>query len=128
MIHEITKGIKISVKTIYNGTIYRGYREYFSFSYFISIKNKSQETVQLLERKWIIFDSLNDIEIVEGEGVVGQTPILIPNDEYHYKSNCFLNSSMGSMNGHYKMMNTKTNEEFLVKIPTFQLTTTPTLN
>lgn len=128
MFQQVTKGIKISVKTAYNGTMYRGHREYYAFSYFITIENRSKDTVQLLERYWNIFDSLNDPEFVEGEGVVGQTPTLEPNDEYNYKSNCFLTSSMGSMNGHYKMMNTQTGEEFLVKIPTFQLTTTPVLN
>lgn len=128
MVQQITKGIKISIKTVYNGTMYRGHREYYAFSYFITIENKSKDTVQLTERYWNIFDSLNNPEFVEGEGVVGQTPVLEPNDEYNYKSNCFLASSIGSMNGHYKMINTETKEEFLVKIPTFQLTTTPMLN
>lgn len=128
MFQQITKGIKISVKTTYNGTMYRGHREYYTFSYFVTIENKSKDTVQLTERFWNIYDSLNDPEFVEGEGVVGQTPVLAPNDEYNYKSNCFLTSSTGSMNGFYKMRNTKTNEEFMVTIPTFQLTTTPVLN
>lgn len=128
MFYQITKGIKISVKTSYSGTMYRGHREYYAFSYFITIENKSKDTVQLTERFWTIFDSLNDKEFVEGEGVIGQTPILHPNDSYNYKSNCFLTSSVGSMNGFYKMINIETKEEFMVTIPTFQLTTTPTLN
>lgn len=128
MVQQITKGVKISVKTIYNGTVYRGEQEYYAFSYFITIENKSKETIQLTERFWNIYDSLNEPDYVEGEGVVGQTPILEPNDEYNYKSNCFLISSFGSMNGHYKMQNIQTSEEFLVAIPTFQLATTPVLN
>lgn len=128
MFQQITKGIKISVKTAFNGTIYRGYMQHYAFSYFVTIKNNSKETVQLLERFWTIYDALNDTEFVEGEGVVGQTPILKPNEEYNYRSNCFLLSSVGAMTGKYKMINTKTREEFLVAIPTFQLTTTPTLN
>ena len=128
MFQQITKGIKISVKTAFNGTIYRGYMQHYAFSYFVTIKNTSNETVQLLERFWTIFDALNDTEYVEGEGVVGQMPIIKPNEEYNYRSNCFLLSSIGSMTGKYKMINTETLEEFLVNIPTFQLTTTPTLN
>ncbi|WP_299677352.1 Co2+/Mg2+ efflux protein ApaG [uncultured Tenacibaculum sp.] len=128
MFQQITKGIKISVKTAFNGTIYRGYMQHYAFSYFVTIKNNSKETVQLLERFWTIFDALNDTEYVEGEGVVGQMPIIKPNEEYNYRSNCFLLSSVGSMTGKYKMINTETLEEFLVNIPTFQLTTTPTLN
>ncbi len=128
MFQQITKGIKISVKTIFNGKVRRGYDEYFAFSYYISIENNSRETVQLLERYWIIFDALNNTEFVEGEGVVGETPILKPNEGYNYRSNCFLLSNTGAMKGDYKMINLDTSEEFLVTIPTFQLTTTPTLN
>jgi ApaG protein len=128
MFQQITKGIKISVKTVYNGIIYRGYVQHHAFSYFITIKNNSKDTVQLLERFWTIYDSLNETEHVAGEGVVGQTPILKPKEEYNYRSNCFLISSIGSMKGNYKMINIKTNKEFLVDIPNFQLITTPTLN
>ena len=128
MVQQITKGILITVKTVYNGIIYRGYIQHHAFSYFITIKNTSKQSVQLLERFWSIFDSLNNTEYVEGEGVVGQTPIIKPNQEYNYRSNCFLISAIGAMSGHYKMINTQTNEEFLVKIPTFQLITSPSLN
>lgn len=128
MLQQITKGIKISVKPIFKGVVQKGYQKYYAFSYYISIENRSKETVKLLERFWVIFDALNNTEYIEGEGVVGQTPVLEPNDIYNYKSNCFLLSTTGAMAGNYKMINTKTNEEFLVSIPTFQLTTTPTLN
>jgi ApaG protein len=123
MIEQITKGIKISVKTKYNGTSYRNNKLYFIFAYFITIENKSSETVQLTNRFWKIYDSLNNTEIVEGEGVVGQTPVLKPNENYTYSSGCFLESSIGAMNGYYTMKNSITLEEFKVFIPTFQLTT-----
>jgi ApaG protein len=123
MIQQITKGIKVSVKTKYNGTSYRNNRLYYIFAYFITIENKSSETVQLTDRFWQIFDSLNITEIVKGEGVVGQTPVLQPNDVYNYSSGCFLESKIGSMKGYYTMKNIETFEEFKVIIPTFQLVT-----
>ncbi|CAM1367640.1 Co2+/Mg2+ efflux protein ApaG [Tenacibaculum xiamenense] len=128
MFQQITKGIKISVKTKYNGTRYRGHTTYYAFSYFISIENYSSQTVQLLERFWVIFDSLNNVEEVNGKGVVGQTPTLKPREVYNYQSHCFLVSSIGAMSGRYKMIDTSSLEEFFVTIPTFQLTTTPRLN
>lgn len=128
MFQQITKGIKISIKTTFNGLIYRGYQQYYSFSYYVFIENNSKDTVKLLERFWTIFDSLNGTEYVEGEGVIGETPILKPNETYNYRSNCFLLSTVGAMKGNYKMINPDTLEEFLVTIPTFQLTTIPTLN
>ena len=128
MVQQITKGIKISVKTKYDGTTYRNYRLYHNFSYYITIENKSLETVQLTDRFWRIFDSLNNTEIVEGEGVVGQTPVLEPQDTYKYKSGCFLLSTIGAMTGHYTMVNTVTQQTFDVTIPTFQLSTPISLN
>ncbi|MEQ6123647.1 Co2+/Mg2+ efflux protein ApaG [Pseudotenacibaculum sp. MALMAid0570] len=128
MVQQITKGIKISVKAKYDGTLYRNYRLYHNFSYYITIENKSLETVQLTDRFWKIFDSLNTIETVEGEGVVGQTPILEPQDTYKYKSGCFLLSNIGAMSGFYTMVNTETQKSFDVTIPTFQLSTPISLN
>lgn len=128
MFQKVTKDIKISVKTSYNGIVTNSDANYHAFSYFITIKNNSDKTVQLLERFWNIFDSLRDPDYVEGPGIVGQTPILKPNEEYSYTSNCFLASTIGAMSGHYKMVNTSNANEFMVKIPTFQLITTSTLN
>lgn len=123
MVEQITKGIKIIVETKYNGTSYRNNRLYYVFAYFITIENNSEQTVQLIDRFWKIFDSLNRTEIVEGEGVVGQTPTLKPNETYSYSSGCFLESNIGSMKGFYTMQNTETLEQFKVTIPTFQLLT-----
>ena len=128
MVQLITNGIKISVKTRYNGAIQQGENEFNAFSYYISIENETTDTVQLLERFWEISDALNDKEYVAGEGVVGQKPIIEPNEFYTYKSNCFLLASAGSMKGRFKMVNKSTTEYFEVIIPTFQLTTTPLLN
>ena len=128
MVQQITKGIKISVKAKYDGTLYRNYRLYQTFSYYVTIENKSLDTVQLTDRFWKIFDSLNTTEIVEGEGVVGQTPILDPQDTYTYRSGCFLLSHIGCMSGYFTMLNTETQENFRVTIPTFQLSTPVLLN
>lgn len=128
MVEQITKGIKISVRTKFNGTSYRNNKLYYVFAYFIKIQNNSENTVQLTTRFWKIFDSLNKTEFVEGPGVVGQTPTLRPNDIYTYNSGCFLESNLGAMKGFYKMKNIETLEEFKVIIPTFQLITPTTSN
>lgn len=128
MVQQITNGIKISVETAYKGTNYRNNKLYFIFSYAITIENKSSDTVKLTDRFWQIFDTLNGTEIVSGEGVVGQTPTIAPNDIYTYNSGCFLTSHFGTMKGFYTMINTQTYEQFKVYIPIFQLTTPILLN
>ena len=123
MVEQITQGVKISVKTKYNGTSYRNNRLYYVFAYFITIENYSSKTIELTHRFWEIFDSLNKTEFVEGEGVIGQTPVLKPNDTYSYSSGCFLESNVGAMKGFYTMKDIKTFEQFKVAVPTFQLAT-----
>lgn len=128
MIQQITKGIKITVETKFNNTSYRNNKIYYVFSYVITIENKSEQTVKLTDRFWKIYDSLKGTEIVSGEGVVGQTPTLKPNDIYTYSSGCFLESNLGAMKGFYTMINLENYEQFKVFVPTFQLTTPVLLN
>ena len=121
MIEQITKDIKISIETEFEGTFYKDDSIHYAFSYEITIKNQSHETAQLLARQWTIKDALNDIEIVSGEGVVGEKPILIPGDQHTYNSGCVLKSPFGAMKGSYLMVNHSNSNKFKVTIPTFKL-------
>lgn len=128
MIQQVTNGIKISVETNFIGTGYHNDRLHFAFDYQITIENQSNDSVQLVSRHWNIFDSLNNIEVIEGVGVVGKKPILKPSQIHTYKSSCLLNSTVGAMNGYYLMVNFTTTKTFKVQIPTFQLLTSGALN
>lgn len=121
MVTQITSGIKISVATRFEGNYFKDHTVLYAFSYQITIENLSTDIVQLLARHWEIFDSLNFTEMVDGEGVIGQTPIIIPGDKYVYSSGCMLHSTIGAMNGFYTMLNLSTSENFEVQIPTFKL-------
>ncbi|MCB0460201.1 MAG: Co2+/Mg2+ efflux protein ApaG [Flavobacteriaceae bacterium] len=128
MVQQVTNGIKISVKTNFEGTVFQNYRVYFSFSYQITIENQSNDSVQLISRYWKIFDSLKNTEIVEGEGVIGQKPVLPPKKSYTYSSYCNLTSPIGAMKGFFNMINFSTTKNIKVYIPTFQLTVPAILN
>lgn len=121
MVQQVTNGIKVSVSTNFEGSSYRNDTLLYAFSYLVTIENQSNETVQLLERNWKIYDSLNKTETVEGSGVIGQKPILKPSQIHIYKSNCLLTSPIGSMKGFYNMVDLSTSKTFKVYIPTFQL-------
>ena len=121
MVTQITSNIKISVITSYEGTYYKAYQMLYAFSYQITIENLSSDVVQLQTRHWNIFDSLNETETVEGEGVVGQTPIIVPGEKYMYSSGCMLKGAVGAMNGFYTLANFSNNTFFKVQIPTFKL-------
>ena len=56
------------------------------FVYYITIDNKSDETVTIFGRKWVIRDSDGHIQVVEGDGVVGKFPCLEPGRHFKYNS------------------------------------------
>jgi len=124
MTEQVTKGIKISVKTVFEGTFLKNEFIHYAFSYEIYIKNLSEDATQLLSRKWTILDSLNENETIYGEGVVGKTPIIQPGELHKYKSGCVLRSPNGAMKGFYLMENYSTSSQFKVRIPSFKLSAT----
>lgn len=121
MVTQITRGIKISVLTSFEGTYLKNYKMNFAFSYQITIENHSKDSVQLMSRFWEIFDSLNDKETVIGEGVVGKKPVLKPGESYTYKSGCLLSSPFGAMKGYFNMINFTSTRNFRVIVPSFKL-------
>jgi ApaG protein len=69
--------------------------------YHIRIENDSDHTVQLLTRHWRITDGRGAVNFVEGDGVVGEQPVLRPGQSHDYVSGCPLSTPTGSMEGHY---------------------------
>ncbi|MCA6423043.1 Co2+/Mg2+ efflux protein ApaG [Flavobacterium sp.] len=128
MVTQITRGIKISVLTSFEGTYFKNHKIHFAFSYEITIENHSKDSVQLYTRHWEILDSLNEIEIVDGEGVVGKKPVLKPGEKYIYNSGCLLSSPFGAMGGYFNMINFTSTNNFKVIVPTFKLSAPFALN
>ena len=128
MVTQITRGIKISVLTTFEGTYFKNHKMHFAFSYHITIENHSKDSVQLVTRHWEIFDALNQMEQVDGEGVIGKKPVLKPGETHTYSSGCLLCSPHGSMNGHFNMINFTTSRSFKVIVPSFKLSAPFALN
>jgi ApaG protein len=121
MITKLTAGIKVSVEIQYNAKQSHPIASHYFFLYSITITNVSDYTVQLKKRHWYIFDSNGIKSEVEGEGVVGEQPILIPGQSYQYVSGCNLSSDMGKMEGVYIMEREIDGELFNVTIPAFMM-------
>jgi ApaG protein len=86
MVTKITEGVVVSVDTIFEEGQSRPTENLYLFSYHITIENKTSEKIQLLRRYWQIFDSNGEYREVEGPGVVGEQPILLPGEKYAYES------------------------------------------
>ncbi|RMF28933.1 MAG: Co2+/Mg2+ efflux protein ApaG [Bacteroidetes bacterium] len=117
----ITNGIKVSVESFYLEKESQPRQGRFAFGYKVRIENLSSSRVQLLARHWFISDSDGTNKEVEGEGVVGQMPVLTPGQSYEYTSWCPLNSEIGKMQGFYIMKVLNTGKLFRAAIPEFKL-------
>ena len=117
----ISKGVEISVEVFYQPEYSQPVLHEYMFAYRISIINHNAFTVQLLRREWSIFDSSGEHRQVEGDGVVGQQPVLSSNENFQYVSGCNLKTEMGKMWGNYEMLNTNSQQKFKVDIPAFQM-------
>jgi ApaG protein len=117
----ISKGVEISVEVFYQPEYSQPVMHEFMFAYRINIINHNAFTVQLLRREWSIFDSTGEHRQVEGDGVVGQQPILSSGENFQYVSGCNLKTEMGKMWGIYEMLDTNSQQKFTVDIPAFQM-------
>lgn len=119
MIAEITQGVKVSVETEYQPSYSSPSQYHYVFTYRITIENKSDFTIQLMRRHWHIHDAGFSQREVEGDGVVGQQPVLEPGQVHQYVSGCNLKSGIGKMVGTYQMERIVDGSKFEVKIPAF---------
>lgn len=117
----ITEGIQVSVTTEFQLQHSNPAQRRFVHSYEITIENKSEYTVQLLRRHWIIKDGFNNVREVEGEGVIGEQPILQPGQKHSYTSWTPLPTELGSMGGTYLMLRLSDRHKFRVRVPQFSL-------
>jgi ApaG protein len=119
VVSHTTEGVLVSVTTKYMQDYSSPDNQHFVFSYKVKIVNNSPYTIQLLDRHWQIFDSCGEFREVNGEGVVGQRPILEPNQTHEYSSGCNFKSSMGKMSGNYSFVRIVDGFKFKVTIPEF---------
>jgi ApaG protein len=94
------------------------------WSYHVRIENGGERTVQLLERYWKIVDGRGNVHEVRGQGVVGEMPVITAGDSYDYVSGCPLETSAGTMSGHYVLVDEE-GEPVTAEIPEFALLSPP---
>ncbi|MCP3730098.1 Co2+/Mg2+ efflux protein ApaG [Sphingomonas sp. MG17] len=116
----ITRDITVRVSVSYLPEQSEPDRGRWFWAYHIRIENGSHQAVQLLTRHWIITDGRGMRHTVEGEGVVGEQPMIAPGSSYDYVSGCPLATPTGSMQGSYEMVGAD-GMTFDVAIPKFAL-------
>ena len=117
---KTTEGLTITVQSYFLEERSDVMKRNFFFVYFISIRNSGPNPVKLLRRHWYIHDSMAEDYEVEGDGVVGEQPVVKPGLSYQYNSFCVLKSFEGSMEGRYTMER-EDGSTFEAEIPRFFL-------
>ncbi|MCW3836022.1 Co2+/Mg2+ efflux protein ApaG [Sphingomonas canadensis] len=115
-----TQGVIVRVSVSYLPEQSEPQRGRWFWSYHIRIENTGPVTVQLLTRHWIITDGRGHRHSVEGEGVVGEQPMIAPGGSFDYVSGCPLATPTGSMQGSYRMV-AEDGSVFDAVIPRFAL-------
>ena len=116
---ETTAGVTVRVNPSYLPDQSDPESARFVWAYHIRIENGSNRDVQLIARHWIITDARGRTEEVQGEGVVGDQPLIAPGGAYDYVSGCPLATPSGTMHGSYAMA--AEGDLFEVAIPLFSL-------
>lgn len=79
-------------------------RNRYAFAYHVKIINTGNVPAQLISRHWIITEANGEEQEVKGLGVVGEQPLLSPNEHFEYTSGTVINTPMGEMRGTYQMV------------------------
>ena len=117
-----THGIRITVRPLFLPDQSHPERAQFVFAYSVRIENVARHAARLLTRRWLIHDSAGEDTEVEGEGVIGEQPRIVPGGVHEYRSFCVLKSERGYMEGHYHFVRDD-GSSFDATIPRFTLDT-----
>lgn len=117
---EETRGFIVRVSVSFLPEQSEAEKSRWFWAYHIRVENVGDMAAQLLTRHWDIRDARGAHHIVDGEGVVGEQPIIKPGGSYDYVSGCPLTTPQGSMQGSYQMLG-EDGSRFDIAIPKFAL-------
>ena len=122
MTSQTTQSVTVSAESFYQEQYSEPEKQQYVYAYHIRIENQGARPVQLLSRAWEVINATGERRHVEGEGVVGQQPVILPGDQYEYTSWVQFETPIGAMRGSYVMSreDRRGREElFQVDVPKF---------
>ncbi len=118
--YQSSNNVSVMVEPKYEKERSKPEQSLYVFSYHVSIRNDGAVPLQISKRSWVITDAFMNVEYVEGEGIVGEQPVIMPGDTFSYISFCPLKTSFGSMKGHYSAVD-DAGKSIKIDIPEFIL-------
>ncbi len=120
MSYKQIKGLRVVVDNVsYMPTLHAPAEKPRPFIYYVTIHNDSDQTIQILGRKWMIEESDHDLTVVEGDGVIGHMPILAPGKSFNYNSYHVIAFSASASGAFYGV--TMDGIRIMVEIPPFEM-------
>ena len=117
---ETTRGVTVRVSVSFLPEQSEPAAGRWFWAYHIRVENDGPMTVQLMRRRWTIIDGEGDRHRIEGDGVVGEQPVIVPGASFDYVSGCPLQTPTGAMVGSYEMV-AEDGSAFSIAIPRFPL-------
>ncbi|MAU40417.1 MAG: Co2+/Mg2+ efflux protein ApaG [Kordiimonas sp.] len=117
---QTTHQIKVQVEPFYLEEQSGPEEERFVWAYKVLIENQGERAVTLQSRYWKIIDGQGRVQEVQGDGVVGEQPTIVPGGRFEYTSGAPLSTPSGFMTGAYYMVD-EDGVSLEVGIPTFSL-------
>ncbi|MDA9162668.1 Co2+/Mg2+ efflux protein ApaG [Alphaproteobacteria bacterium] len=120
MYSKTTNGVTVTVNPYFLDDQSSPNDNHYVWAYKVNIDNKGSDILHLNQRTWIIIDGNGRVLQVQGDGVVGETPIIKPGETFEYTSGTPLKTTSGIMQGYYSM-SADNGEKIKIDIPTFSL-------
>jgi ApaG protein len=124
---RLDETIRIETKMAYLAEQSAPSERRFVFAYTINIHNAGQTPAKLLTRHWLITDADGHVQEVNGDGVIGEQPEILPGESHTYSSGAIIETPVGTMQGRYGMVSS-TGTHFDARIPVFRLAVPGVLN
>ena len=118
---DVLRDINITSEVFFLSNKSNPEKSLYFFMYKISIVNNTNRTIQLIDRHWDISDANGNTDSIDGEGVVGEQPVMKPSDSFQYNSFCPIKTEFGTMSGFYTFKEEKTGILYKGIIPEFAL-------
>lgn len=117
-VNPSSQSVQVSVRVLHSPAHSNSSNQFYI--YFVTFINSGSSPVQLRRRHFVISDGNGETHEVDGEGVVGEQPVIAPNERYEYHSGVPIQQPPGSMGGYYTFEDSH-GQPFEVALPEFAL-------
>lgn len=117
---ELIEGIRVVIDGVaYTPSLLEKGSRGYPYLYTISIHNDTAVPITVRARKWVVKESNGFTNVIEGNGVVGQTPQITPGGQFTYQSYHLVEHS-AEVSGSY-FVHTAAGDFGYAPIPNFSL-------